>query len=127
MISFEQIRRRKIVQWALAYVAAAWALLQVLALVADSFGWPRMVTRGGILLAGLGLLATLVISWYHGERGAQRVSGVEILLLAGIFVLAGATVVRLAPGREQDRGAAAGAATQTRSRDHPSSIIRLER
>ncbi len=70
MISFEQVRRRKIVQWALAYVAAAWALLQVLALIADSFAWPAVVTRGAILLAGLGLLATLVISWYHGERGA---------------------------------------------------------
>ena len=35
-----RLRQRKLVQWALAYVAAAFALIQVLDVVAQRFGWP---------------------------------------------------------------------------------------
>jgi len=36
---FVRLRQRKLVQWALAYVAAAFALIQVLDVVAQRFGW----------------------------------------------------------------------------------------
>src|SRR6185312_3913751 len=38
-----RLKQRKLVQWALAYVAAAWALLQALGLAVDSYDWPHGV------------------------------------------------------------------------------------
>jgi hypothetical protein len=37
---WDALRRRKVVQWTVAYAAGAWVLLQVLDYAADAFGWP---------------------------------------------------------------------------------------
>ena len=34
------LRRRKVVQWGLVYVAAAWGFLQGLEYVSEAFDWP---------------------------------------------------------------------------------------
>jgi hypothetical protein len=34
---WQRLKQRKLVQWALAYVAGAWALLQMLDLAAESY------------------------------------------------------------------------------------------
>ena len=39
-----RLRRRKVVQWSVAYVAAAWALLQGLEFLAGTYDWPRHVS-----------------------------------------------------------------------------------
>jgi hypothetical protein len=36
-------RERKIVQWAVVYLAGAWLFLEALGFVADNFGWPATV------------------------------------------------------------------------------------
>jgi adenylate cyclase len=92
MISLETLKQRKIVQWALAYLAAAWLLLQLVGLLADAYSWPAIVLRLLPVILVLGLLITLVIAWYHGEKGAQRVSVPELVMIAGILTLAGAAV-----------------------------------
>ena len=76
-------------QWGVGYLAAAWALLEVLGFLSDAFGWPQGLVRGAAVLFGAGFLAALVIAWYHGERGSQRVTAVEVALVA-VLVLAGA-------------------------------------
>ena len=38
----QRLRQRKLVQWALAYVAAAFALLQGIDIDARRFGWPDL-------------------------------------------------------------------------------------
>jgi serine/threonine-protein kinase len=80
------LRERKVVQWTLAYAAAAFALLQALQLVGSAFGWAPWTIKAGVVVAGLGGIATAVVSWYHGDRGAQRVGGTELLILAGLLV-----------------------------------------
>ena len=35
-----KLRRRKVVQWGIVYVAFAWGLLQGIGFVADAFAWP---------------------------------------------------------------------------------------
>ena len=54
---FQRLKERKLVQWALAYVAAAFALLQGLDIVAQQFGWPEGVRRGSTLALVVGLRA----------------------------------------------------------------------
>ena len=68
---FQRLKQRKLVQWAIAYVAAAFALLQGIDIVAQQFGWPEGVRRGITLALVVGFVLTLVLAWYHGERGTQ--------------------------------------------------------
>jgi Tol biopolymer transport system component len=88
----DQLKERKLVQWLVAYVAGAWALLQVAELLGDAFAWPAWVLRALIVLLGVGFLAAAVVAWYHGEKGRQRVGGMELLMLATLLVIAGAAV-----------------------------------
>jgi TolB-like protein len=92
------LRERKVVQWTLAYAAAAFALLQVLTLVGQAFAWPEWPVRAGIVVATLGAVATAVVSWYHGDRGEQRVTGTELVILAVLLSLGSAWLWQL---REQ--------------------------
>lgn len=88
-VSVQRLRDRKVVQWALAYLAAAWLFLQAFGFVADRFGWPSTLVRGATILLGVGFLVALVLAWYHGEKGRQRLSGPELASLAALFALAG--------------------------------------
>jgi len=97
----ERLKQRKLVQWSLAYVAAAFALIQVLDIVAQRFGWPEQTIRVVIVVLGVGFFVAIVLAWYHGERGRQQTSGVELLLLALVLAIGGAVVWRLAPGKPE--------------------------
>jgi TolB-like protein/Flp pilus assembly protein TadD len=89
---FQRLRQRKIVQWAIAYVAGAWLLLELLGFVAENFGWSVGIVRGATVFLGIGFLVTLVLAWYHGEKGQQHATGFELLIIAGLLLVAGAAV-----------------------------------
>jgi TolB-like protein len=93
---FQRLKQRKLVQWAIAYVAAAFALLQGIDIVAQQFGWPEGVRRGITLALVVGFFLTLILAWYHGERGAQRVSGTELLIIGVVLALGGGLLWRFA-------------------------------
>lgn len=76
-----KLRRRKIVQWGLAYLAIAWGLLQVLEFAVATFAWPEAITRGAAVAAVGGLAVVVTLAWYHGDSGQQRVTRGEILVL----------------------------------------------
>ncbi|CAA9350685.1 MAG: Adenylate cyclase [uncultured Gemmatimonadetes bacterium] len=113
MIDLDQIKQRKLFQWAFAYLAGAWLILQVLGLLAQPFAWPDLVLRAATVLLGIGFFAVLILAWYHGEQGRQKASGVELLMLAGILMIAGVAVALVSRGgKDGSPGAAlsAGAA-----------------
>ena len=91
-----RLKQRKLVQWALAYVAASFALIQVLDVVAQRFAWPDQLERILILALAVGFFVVLVLAWYHGERGAQRVSSTEIVILALLLAIGGGLLWRFA-------------------------------
>ncbi len=103
---FQRLRERKLVQWALAYAAGAFALLQGVDIVAQRFGWPESIERALIVALAVGFFIALVVAWYHGEKGAQRISGTELTILALLFAIGGAILWRYAPA-DADRPAAA--------------------
>jgi len=107
-----RLKQRKLVQWALAYIAFTFALIQVLDVVADSYDWPHSAMHVVFGLIALGFVIALVLAWYHGERGAQRVSGAELLLIALVLAIGGGLLWRF----ERAPNALAVAA-QTRSPD----------
>ena len=89
-----RLKQRKLVQWSLAYVAAAFALIQVLDVVAHQFGWPDDLQRGSTLVLVVGFFVAIVLAWYHGERGAQKVSSTEIVILALLLAIGGGLLWR---------------------------------
>jgi adenylate cyclase len=105
---FQRLKERKLVQWAIAYVAAAFALLQGIDIVAQQFGWPEGVRRGITLGLVVGFFVTLVLAWYHGERGAQRVTGTELLIIGLVLALGGGFLWRFAATRSADSKTATG-------------------
>ncbi|HZX90033.1 MAG TPA: tetratricopeptide repeat protein [Rudaea sp.] len=100
-----RLRERKLVQWSLAYIAAAFALIQVLDIVAQRFGWPEQAVRLIIVALSIGLFVTLVLAWYHGEHGAQRVTGTELVILALLLAIGGGLLWRFAGSARDDAAA----------------------
>ncbi len=97
------IRDRAMVPWGLAYLAGAWAFLEIVGFASEHFLWPSMIPKAAALLAAAGFLITLVLAWYHGEVGRQRVTGPELLMIALLLALGGGAVAVFAPGSGPDR------------------------
>ncbi|HZX70107.1 MAG TPA: hypothetical protein VFE77_04745 [Rhodanobacter sp.] len=109
---WQRLRQRKLVQWALAYVAAAFALLQGIDIVAAKFGWPDAAERLLIIAICIGFFVTLLLAWYHGEQGRQRASGTELLLIALVLAVGGGLLWKFA-GASANHGVSANSATPT--------------
>lgn len=90
-------KERRIVQWGLAYLGTAWLAIQVLDALADPWNVPASIQRGFTVLLAVGFFGALIVAWFHGEKGRQRVSGAELLILAGVAFCA-AILVRMAVG-----------------------------
>jgi len=91
-----RLKQRKLVQWALAYIAFAFALVQVADVVAGSYHWPDGVMHLLFGLLALGFVVALLLAWYHGEQGRQRASGTELLLIALVLAVGGGLLWRFA-------------------------------
>jgi TolB-like protein/Flp pilus assembly protein TadD len=104
----QRLKQRKLAQWAVAYVAAAFAAIQGIDVVAQQFGWPDGVRRGITLALVVGFFVTLVLAWYHGERGAQKLTGTELLILALLLSLGGAFLWRFAKASREPAAASTG-------------------
>lgn len=104
------LRDRKIVQWALAYLAGAWLVIEVTGVLSEFWGWSSRVGQVLTVVAGVGLVAVVVVAWYHGERGRQRVAGAELLILGTLFVIGASLLALLEPDSVTTSSAADGAA-----------------
>jgi TolB-like protein len=84
-----RLKERKLVQWALAYLAGAWVVLQVMDVLAEPLGLSAPFQLGVVVVVTAGFFVTLVLAWYHGEKGRQRVSGPELMMITVLLVIAG--------------------------------------
>jgi TolB-like protein len=87
--AWTKLRRRKVVQWGLVYAAGAWGFLQGLEYVSEAFDWPGQLRQVAILVLLIGLPIVLVIAWYHGDRGEQKVSRSELAIITLLFLIGG--------------------------------------
>ena len=86
---WQELRSRKMARWGVAYVAGAWGFLQGLGYASVTFGWPGQLQPVVTLALLIGLPILLVLVWYHGDRGQQRVSGPELTIITLLFLLGG--------------------------------------
>lgn len=84
---WDRLKRRKLATWSAAYVTAAAALFGTLETIGDVFAWPDGLLRAVFFLLIAGLAATMTLAWFHGDRGRQRVTPGEALLLVGAAAL----------------------------------------
>ena len=85
----QRLRERKLVQWALAYLAGAFVVIQVMDALEGPLGLSQGVQQALLVLLLVGFPILLVVAWYHGEQGRQRVSGPELLMIGSILVVSG--------------------------------------
>ena len=105
--TWTRLRRRKVVQWGLVYVAAAWGFLQGLEYVTETFHWPGQLRQIALLALLIGLPIVLVLAWYHGDRGQQRISTPEFAILTLLLLLGGGAFWYYQRASESGKDAAA--------------------
>ena len=59
----QRLKERKLVQWAIAYLAGAWVLVEATGHVLDQFQWPQIVGQVVTILAFFGFFVVLVVAW----------------------------------------------------------------
>ena len=96
----QRLKERKLVQWAVAYLAGAWVVLQALDALETPLGLTATIQRTILVVVIAGFFVTLILAWYHGEKGRQKASGPELLMVAALLVIAGG-VLSIIPGGEQ--------------------------
>ncbi len=85
----DALRRRKVVQWGILYVAGAWSFLQGFEFLSDTYAWPRQLQQLTTLALLIGLPIVLVLAWYHGDKGQQRVTGAEFAIITLLLLIGG--------------------------------------
>jgi TolB-like protein/Tfp pilus assembly protein PilF len=83
----DRIRERRLAQWGLAYVAGAFVALQALDALAEPLGLSLFVQQAVLILIVMGLAIALILAWFHGEKGEQPVTVLELALLGGVAVV----------------------------------------
>lgn len=78
-----------------AYAGVAWMALQAMDVLSDIWSWSLGAQKVACLALILGFFPALVVAWHHGEKGRQRMTGLELLVLAGLIAASGAILWRV--------------------------------
>jgi TolB-like protein/Flp pilus assembly protein TadD len=95
-----KIKRHKLVEWSLAYIAFGYAALHGVEMLRDAFEWPLIVPRLTVFALLLGFPVAVTLAWYHGHRARQRISGPELLIVTLLLVVAGTILWNLGSGHK---------------------------
>ena len=82
------LRTRRVPQFAAAYGAGSWVVLEVLDQLIGNQILPQLFYQLALVLVLTLAPGVLVVAWFHGEKGAQTVPLIEKWLLAGVAMLA---------------------------------------
>jgi len=83
------VKERAMIQWGLVYLAGAWVVLQIAGFAVEALRWPSIVHQALGLLSFVGFFVALVVTWFHGKRGRQRIRKTEVLLIGALLAVAG--------------------------------------
>ena len=86
-----RLKRKKVVQWILAYLAGAFGALQLMDALQEPLGLSQQTQQAVVALLAMGVVITGIIAWTHGEKGRQRVSVMEVASV-GVTLLVGVSM-----------------------------------
>lgn len=95
--TWHKVRERRLFRIVVGYVAAGWLVLQGVDQMVGRLILPEVAYRLTLVVYLAGIPASMIVGWFHGEKGHQSVTRVELLLLSTLFVVtvvAGAGVVQ---------------------------------
>ena len=92
-----RLKERKLVQWALAYLAASFGVLQLMDALAEPLSLGARGQQSVVAVLVTGFFVTLVLAWFHGEKGRQDVGSLELGFI-GLIVALGGGALWLLPG-----------------------------
>ena len=110
---WERLRRHKVLQWTLAYAAAAYTLLHATQMAAESFDWPHVIVRVAALVLVLGMPIVALLAWYHGHKAQHRFSTAELSLLTVLLIIAGSILWAMTRTYVSHTAASGGVAPRT--------------
>jgi tetratricopeptide (TPR) repeat protein len=84
---FGQLQERHVLRTAVLYLGAGWVALEFIGFVVENYGFYRTVLDCSLLLIGIGFPVALIISWYHGAGGRQRVPRSEGLMVGALILV----------------------------------------
>ena len=84
-----ELKRRKVIRVAIAYLAVGWLILQVGSMVIPAFNIPAWTLRLLMLLVALGLPLALVLAWVYNLTATGLVRDKETVDAVGPSVLVG--------------------------------------
>jgi hypothetical protein len=114
---WERVKKHKVVQWTVAYGAAAYTLLHIAEMVRDALDWPHILVRVVTLSLFLGAPVVATLAWYHGHRALHRVSGGELAILTVLLFIAAGVMWDLGrPAHNRSLSTAAPSTTAAPSR-----------
>jgi hypothetical protein len=92
---FADLRERRFARFFVIYCIVAWVVLQFVDQLADRGVLPELVYRVALTVALCAAPGALIVTWFHGEVGHQRMPRLEKLLLGlvAVFTLGASTVV----------------------------------
>ncbi len=97
---FNELRRRHVIPWTLAYLAAAVVAIEIVPFLASARGWSPAVARELPAILGFGAIAAIVLAWYHGASGQRRATPTEVGILATTVLAALTFATVTGEGRE---------------------------
>ena len=86
--SISKLKAGRVPQFAAAYGAASWVVLEVLDQLIGNELLPPMVYTLALTLVVTLAPGVLVVAWFHGEKGDQKAPLIEKWILAGVAMLA---------------------------------------
>lgn len=96
LLTWKELKERRLFQIVASYSVGGWLVLSIFGEVIDRGVLPEILYRVLLVLYFGGMVAALIVGWYHGEKGHQKVTRPEVILLTVVGVitlgLAGQTV-----------------------------------
>ena len=87
-----RLKKHKVMQWTLAYAAAAYTLLHGVEMVSHYFEWPLLIGRLVTVTLALGVPIAIILAWYHGHKAKHRISGPELTMITVLLLIAGSVL-----------------------------------
>jgi eukaryotic-like serine/threonine-protein kinase len=95
----QQLLKRRVPQIVLLAIGVAIGFVQVVAMLREMWDLPQVIFDVSLFSAVCGIAGATIIAWFHGEKGKQKMSILEGILLSLIVViwLGGCSWMLIAP------------------------------
>ncbi|HTX17405.1 MAG TPA: hypothetical protein VMG34_01995 [Bacteroidota bacterium] len=77
---FEEIKERRLWQTLIVYCGGGFGLMQVVDILLNRLGLPASYFTIFLVFLVAGVPGSLIVAWFHGKEGAQRIRKTEVIL-----------------------------------------------